>query len=191
MQLFPEDPGSRYPICLSICPNLLPLLEKDELLSDIVSRRSDILSQYPFIIDLLRIEESKHHISSNLSPVHESAIKPVLNPNLDVLKVKWRFLPEFLADHKVVPTQGKEYVLVFQKPGDNTVRVRKASSGDLLALKIIAEKIDSRQVAAEGNVSLGSVDGLISRARNDGLIIGASPSLKRPSGFPRGENVGP
>ncbi len=188
---FSKESKGRYPVCFALCPDLFTGTDKDFPLSDGLARYPEALARYPYLIDLARIEEAKSRLAAEQSSFPESASIPMINPHLDLLKVKWRFLPRMLAGEAVVPEPGDEYVLILKKSGAGVPEVRKASPQDLLALKLVAEQTHPRKAAADGKVSLGAIDRTILRAKRRGLIIGAGTRIKRPDDFPKGEQIDP
>ncbi len=184
---FKTDFREHYPVCFDLLPDLENILEKDTSLSEALDRHPERCRRYPFLFDLARIEESRHRLLTSPPSIPERITHPVVNPALELLPVNWKHLSEFLFDRSAVPAPCKGYVLVFIRPGKKSVEVRCAEAGDLLALKIVAEGIESRKAAAEGGVTVGAIDNVLYRAEQLGLILVPPSRIRRPPKFPKGE----
>ena len=183
---FVKDLQSRYPVCLELLPHLESCLEKDSVLSEVLEKHPDWSRQHPFLSNLARIEEAKHLLLTAPPSTPEKVTHRTVNPALELLPVNWQHLPEFLSDRSVVPESGDGYVLVLIKPGAKGVEVRSARARDLLALKIVAEEIESRRAASEGGVPVGAIDNVLYWAEQRGLILAPPPQIRRSANFPRG-----
>ena len=173
----------KYTACLALLPHLETDRGKDCPLSEMLDRHPERCGQYPFLADLARIEEAKYRLLISLPPRPVSATHRMINPALELVPVKWLNLPEFLSDRRVIPEPGDGYVLVLIRPGSEHVEIRKAAAGDLLALKLVAEEIDSRKAAAQGNVSVGTIDDFLYHAEQQGVIIAPPSRIRRPQDF--------
>ena len=165
---FEKDLRKRYPVCLKLLPDLEKYLEGDAVLSEVLDRNPERCRDHPFIFDLARIEESRHRLLTSPPSVPGKVTHRTVNPALELLPVTWRHLPELLSDRATVPEPGDGYVLVLIRPGKKRVEVRSAEPAELLALKIVAEEIDSRRAASEGGVSVGAIDNVLYRAEQLG-----------------------
>jgi selenobiotic family peptide radical SAM maturase len=188
---FNPDFQKQYTVCFELLPNLESAIEKDRLLSEMLDQNPDRCGSYPFLADLARIEESKNRLLKSPPGISDSITHRKINPALELIPVKWLNLPEFFSDRSVIPKPGKDYVLVLIRPGRKHVEVRKADAGDLLALKLVVEEIDSRTAASEGSVSVGTIDDLLYRAEKCGLIVMPPSRIRRPEDFPNGEIKNP
>lgn len=140
-----------------------------------------------FLRDLLRIEYRAWRIRGHAGNVPESVDELTVNPSVTVEAAGWRglsglFDPRSAGD--AAPLEGQELILVWFDPQAKLVRIKAAANDDLLALKIVAENIAPEAVAAEGGIAIGSVDDLIDRAVQQGLLLAPSSKLRRdPSVF--------
>ncbi|MCU0614968.1 MAG: thio(seleno)oxazole modification radical SAM maturase SbtM [Desulfobacterales bacterium] len=182
-----EDSQKPYPICFELLPHLETELRKGRLLSEILDCHPERCGHYPFLADLARIEEARYRLMTSPPPIPDSVTYRMVNPALELIPVKWINLPEFLSDRFVIPKSGEDYVLVLVRPGTKHADVRKAGAGDLLALKLVVEDIDSRKAALQGRVSVGAIDELLYRAVHRGLVIVPPSRIRRPEDFPRGD----
>jgi selenobiotic family peptide radical SAM maturase len=184
---FNPDFQKQYTVCFELLPNLESAIEKDCSLSEWLDRHPERCDHYPFLADLARIEEAGYRLLISLPAVPGRVTHRMVNPALELVPVKWLNLPEFLSDRSVIPEPGDGYVLVLIKPGAKHVEVRKADAGDLLALKLVVEEIDSRTAASEGSVSVGTIDDFLYHAEQRGLIIAPPSRIRRPEDFLKGE----
>jgi selenobiotic family peptide radical SAM maturase len=125
----------------------------------------------------------------------ETPARREVNPSLTVVELSWKGLPGLLDNGRsaaaLPPERGDESVLVWVEPGTGEVRTETASPDVLLPLKIIAEGIDLRDAAKTGGVTVSSIEALLMRAAQKGLILAPSSKVKRDAGFPQGKEIGP
>lgn len=176
-----------YPVCIKLLPDIANMLENNELLSEILEGHPALFHEYPYLLDLAKIEESKYRLHASSPALSEKITCRIVSPGMELLRVKWKRLPEFLSDFSTTPEPGDGYVLVLAKPGKNIVEVRNATAENLLALKLVSEDIDSRLAAAEGSVTLGTIGSILFEAEQSGLIIAPETHIRRPDDFPAGE----
>jgi len=181
------DFRKRYPVCLELLPKIGDTLREDEVLSEVLNRHPEWCRSHPFLLDLAKIEEAIHFLLTSPQSSSKKMTRPVVNPDLELLPVRWNHLPKFLSDRTVVLEPDNGFVLVLMRPGETRVEVRNAEPQDLLALKIVAEEIEPRRAAAEGGVTLGAIDDVLYRAEQLGLILSPPSRIRRPEEFPKGE----
>jgi selenobiotic family peptide radical SAM maturase len=184
---FNSDSQKQYPVCFELLPHLKAELPNNQLLSDMLDQYPERCGSYAFLPDLARIEESGYRLLTSPPSVPDSLMHRIVNPALELIPVKWLNLPEFLSNRDVVPEPGENYVLVLIRPGKKKVEIRKAGAGDFLALKIVVEEIHPRKAASEGGVSVGTIDDLLYRAEQRGLIVVPPSRIRRPENFPKGD----
>jgi selenobiotic family peptide radical SAM maturase len=128
-----------------------------------------------FLPELARLEwtigvvlESDDRVLNDIEEIH-------INPSLSLLELTWKNLLPLLVHDKTgshaEPVPGREIMLVWKGPKENTVKYRVASQGDLLALKIADENISPDDAAEEGNVSIGTIDDIIDKAVDEGMLL--------------------
>jgi selenobiotic family peptide radical SAM maturase len=166
-------------------------LEGIDNLPDLLRGRPDLCPDYPFLADLAAIERARYLVASAPASGGASVRERMVNPVLELVVVQWRNLPLFLENQGIKPESGEDCVLVYKKPGSEIVQTHAASGHDLLALKIVAEGIDSRKAAGAGGVTVGFVDDLLAAAVQRGLLLAPASLLIRPDFFPRGRLVAP
>ena len=184
---FEIDFRKRYPVCSELLPDLEKYLKGNEALSEVVYRHPEWCRRHPFLLDLAKIEESKHRLLTSSPSLPERMTHLIVNPALELVPVNWQLLPEFLSNRSVVPEPGDGYVLVLIRPGKKRVEVRNAGARDLLALKIVTEDIKPRKAAAEGGVAVGAIDDVLYKAEQQGLILAPPSRIRRPAEFSKGE----
>ena len=115
-------------------------------------------------------------------PVRDKSL--CINPTLQLLAFNWKNLCVLLKEpeNKTVPIAGQEFVLLYRFPGDGEVFFYPASKANLLALKVLSENLDRKQVAQEAEVAIGQVDAAIEEACQQGIV------LKPPTAIQRGES---
>lgn len=182
-----DNVQSVYPFCCRIMKNI-PQLSVHQLfkLGDFLDNYPENMLSHPYLADLARIEAALYALGNSPSSVPEKLKKRIINPNLELIEVRWKGLPGLLQgeDEKLQPAHG--FVVIWQKPAEKTINCAEATSHDLLALKIITEQISSREAALRGGVSLGTIDDILYRAEQKGLLLSPPSSIFRPPGFPRG-----
>jgi selenobiotic family peptide radical SAM maturase len=185
------DPLQRYPVCLTIMPDLKRSMPKRTLLSEFLQNSTDRAGFPPYLVDLARIEESRYALINSPQIFPESVQTRMVNPAFDLLTVNWSNLPEFIMDQSVEPVPGTAYVIVWIRPGPRDIRISSADTDDLLALKIVAEGMDTVSAAAEGGISAGAVENLLFRGQQRGLILAPDSLIRRHREFPAGEISNP
>lgn len=134
----------------------------------------------PFLADLARIEWAMYQASIHaVEEAPTSAASLAVNPTLFLFEVSWRGLPGLLGQKKDIssyPQPGTEYILVWRHAKTEEVTVRAATREMLLALKIIGEELDIREVAEKENITLAKLDLVLDRAVETGILL-KSPSL--------------
>lgn len=175
-----------FPVCSKILPSPLP---EALLVEDVVAYLSNHLQlyrEYPFIHELARLELAIHQQHKNIPVIAESSTKRCINPSVELLEVSWNNLPLYLQDRSVRPEKVHDRVLLWYHPKKKTVVCRSAAGADLLALKIVSEELDSRQVAKETKLSIGTVNDMLYAAEANGLLLAPRSLITRSSSFPRG-----
>lgn len=120
----------------------------------------------------LRMESCRTGLSG--SPDHVK-----LNPSLNVIEVAWRGLLHVLAGKTIEPHPGSEFLLFWRHPRNGFYRSEAGSAADLLALKIIVEQLDPRDVAVSTSKPVGVIDRVLERAILKGLLLSPASKLVR------------
>ena len=112
-----------------------------------------------------------------------------LNPSLTMIQLQWGGLLELMnsPDHTEADpredgllSQDNATGLLWWDPFRERVRLEPAQSEDLLVLKMVAEEIDPREIAAENDLSPSRLYTLLHRGKNRGLLLGPASRLQRP-----------
>jgi len=150
---------------------------------DLLSTRIAAEDLPPFLIDLAKLERSIHE-AKNKACSFAPQDHPIVNPSLQLVRLSWKNLPAFM-NCGAEPEEGQEFVLAFRNPRTGELVTRIASDNDLVALKLVAEGISSREAAGQGKVSVARVDAALARASRDGLLIAPPSGIRRdPRAFP-------
>ncbi|MDP8262215.1 MAG: thio(seleno)oxazole modification radical SAM maturase SbtM [Candidatus Ancaeobacter aquaticus] len=130
--------------------------------------------------DLARFEYCISVVKADTKRIHLDAHGYEINPTLEIVHSAWKLL-SFVKKrpHKnIQPRKGDEWILVW-KTSDGRLHTKAASQDELLALKMVLDKIDPEVVARTGNVSLAVIDQMFYRAVTKGLLISARSKLIR------------
>ncbi len=137
----------------------------------------------PFLPDLVRLEREYEKAANTALPPTEEIAESVINPSLSLLRVSWKNLSDlFKMDRNRTLESfpaGEEWIMLWLRPAQGGVVVEKASAGDLLALKLVAEEWDFGSAAAEANVSTGVLETAVQEARRKGLLLSPASRIRR------------
>jgi selenobiotic family peptide radical SAM maturase len=162
-----------------------------EKLPDFLARHPELIESAPYLADLARLEFGAYLLQKESLPLLETVTSQTINPSLELFPVFRSGLPEMLAGLPQSPQRQETFVGVYRQPGSERIKIATLSAHDLLALKLVSEKIDSAAAAKEGGVTRGTIDDIILAAVDCGLILVPPSKIVRESGFPRGIVVDP
>lgn len=196
-----EDHNEIYSVCRSIAgPARWEKLVRDgrlqadpELLaSSIIQAGGEGIPEY--LPDLARLEWTIDNIRACEDYFLQDINDICLNPTVRLLEVSWKNLPGILTKDKnkryAEPYPGNELILIWKDPREKKVKCRVPSKNDLLALKIVAERINTESAAKEGNVSVGIVENIIDEAVVQGILLSPPSKIVRdPSIFSANEYI--
>ncbi len=143
-------------------------------LPGIVHSRTDELALPPFAGELANLEAAVHACGAMQEQLPHRVTEKTLNPSLRIFNLHWQGLTAALESvdlKNFSPAAGAETVLVWLDPRQGKVRTRPATDNDLLALKIIAEKLPIGPTAMEHGVAVANLHRAVDLARNKGLIL--------------------
>jgi selenobiotic family peptide radical SAM maturase len=150
---------------------------------DLLSTRIAAENLPPFFVDLAKLERAVHE-AKNKACSFAPQDQPAVNPSLQLVRLSWKNLLEFMSQG-AEPEEGEEFVLAFRNPRTGEMVTRVASDNDLLALKLTAEGMSSKEAAGQGKVSVAKVDSAMARASREGLLISPPSGIRRdPQAFP-------
>jgi hypothetical protein len=158
----------------------LPEAGGPEALPDLIAGRLDACNLPPFLADLAAIEARMHRCAGQdwEEPAPGGAIS--VNPSLSLFKAGWRNLPGIIRQQrKAAPEPGEEFIMIWRQPGNRGVHVRSAQPSDLLALKLVLENLDKREIARIENTTLAALDGAITAAVQQGILLAPPSAIRR------------
>ena len=127
----------------------------------------------PYLLDLARFEWTKVQVYTGETEVPAEVSALTVNPTLVTLEHGWRICSYYARREQdpSPPVEGQEIALVWRDPVTRLVRYHSAGPTALLALKLALEGIESERAAAEGGVSLDTVEGAIAQQAARGLVL--------------------
>jgi len=133
--------------------------------------------------DLVLLEQALRLVKeteTSKTPDYGTAIS--VNPTLQLLHLSWCNLCTLLKDptSQITPNPGQEFVILYRFPNDGEIFYYPASKTNLLALKVISENLDRKQVATEADVAVGQVDAAIEEACKRGILLCPPSAIQRP-----------
>lgn len=147
-----------------------------------------------YISDLALLEWSINTVTQtgSVHASHEDGI--TINPTVHLLELSWKNLLSLIdqntsaASH--TPVHEREFLIIWKGPKTGKTFYRPASNEDLLALKIIFEKLSAENISNEEQVSMGTLDAIVDRAIKEGILLAPPSKLTRdPSVFSSNEYV--
>ncbi len=190
-----------YPACRSVLtPDLWKRIVSEypertgpEGLSESLTIRKGEFGFQDFLPELARMEWALAFVRNEPLKMPERIETIGVNPSLRLLRNTWRNLITLIKPEKsetrAEPEPGDEFVLIWKDPDSSEVRVEPASDEALLALKIVVEGIDIREVARTGNLPISSIDALIDRGVRRGLLIAPPSKIRRDANFSVGQGI--
>ena len=141
-----------------------------------------------YLPDLARLELTVFAAKSvKIDPPPEEGATEI-NPSVQLFSTSWPQIVSIFNGENVpgdLNTQGShKLILVWKQPAADCVQVREATDEDLLVLKMVAEGIEARTVAAMGGTTISSVRDALDRAAQDGLLIRPPSRIYRPRMWP-------
>ena len=152
-----------------------------------LKKHPQVCGDTPYLADLTAIELTAYRMSKHPVPVPENITKKTVHPGLELLEVAWQGLSELLAGQSITPVPGKSFILLLPDNDSGGIRILTPSNFDLLALKIVAEGIDSQSAARDAQVSVGLIDNIIYSAGQNGFLLLPPSKIVRPKEFCRNE----
>ncbi|TKB24021.1 selenobiotic family peptide radical SAM maturase [Desulfopila sp. IMCC35006] len=171
-----------YPVSAKLLPEGLPCVPAAHLAA-YLKNCPEIYPETPYLADLAAIELAAYTMSIHPVAVPHNVKQIRVHPGLELLEVAWLGLVDLLEGRPVTPVPGKGYILLVPGSNGDSIRIFSASNYDLLALKIIAEGIDSHTAARAARVSVGLIDNIVYSAGQKGLLRMPPSKIVRPQGF--------
>jgi len=131
--------------------------------------------------DLAAVEQAAHTLKMQPRPPAHARLEQgtEINPGLEVIEVAWTGLLKVLDGTLEQPQPGAEFLLFWRHPRSGLFRREVASAADLLALKVIVEQLDPRQVATATSQPVGVIDRAVERGVRRGLLLSPPSRLVR------------
>ncbi len=141
-----------------------------------------LLATWPFLAELAEVELmlEQGRVTETLP---EDIDEYQLVPGVELLQVRWSGFAELLSGNAVVPEQKEELLLVVPQEQGALPLISVADNSSLLALKIVTEKLNLRELAKELEVSVINLQNVLQAAVNRGIIVPPVSRMVRPSGF--------
>ena len=137
-----------FPISHGLAADLPATLAADDFPAWL-SRHPECCRQCPFLPELASLELACHRLAAEPVDIPAAAREYTVNPSVRLLETGWTGLPEVLRDRSLAPQPGEALVLLYRPTAAAAVVCRTPSGHDLLALKMVEERIDSRDAARE------------------------------------------
>lgn len=136
-----------------------------------------------FIVDLARIEWALHKAGSEDVPAIPKIESISVNPTLALVPVSWTNLVAIIhsknkANSGIEKAPGV-HILVWRHLKTGKLHVREAGDADLLALKIIVEKMEYEKAADQGGVTVGVIGSAIQQAISQGILLSPVSRIRR------------
>lgn len=173
-----EKPKEIYPVTASFLPDDFTWPKQKDLpalLSGIVDEHRLV----PFIADLAAVEWAIFTVGLKQPASLETLEKKCVNPTLELLPVDWSGLPELLQGGGSEPLRQKSYVAVYLTVKHDIPKVVAVSGHELLAMKIVAEERDKREVAITGKTSVSMINTILHEGKTKELIYWPPSKIKR------------
>ena len=151
-----------------------------------LARKTSLRSIPAYLSDLAAIEWTVHATGAKMGAATPEPAETILNPTLSLVTVRWKHLVDLLESGGKTarePEPGEEHVLVWGMPLTGKICLSAATPEDLLVLKMVEERIETRTVAALGGLPIRAVYDAIDRAGAKGLLISPPTRITRESAF--------
>ncbi|HTZ39421.1 MAG TPA: thio(seleno)oxazole modification radical SAM maturase SbtM [Syntrophales bacterium] len=176
-----------YPVCRVLLgarrwARILPQCREPSFLSTLLEDYGKSRGVPPFIADLARLEWAVHEVEETELPSRSSLDMLIANPALRLVPLKWKNLTVWMNDDRAAwdtVKRGNEIVLAWKSASGGAVTSRKATTEDLLVLKMTIEGISPEVAADKGNLPVGAVDQAILRAVEQGILLSPPSRIRR------------
>jgi selenobiotic family peptide radical SAM maturase len=185
-----------FPVCRALIgpkawPRLLKAcggMARPESLPGRLAAMKDGRGAPDFLPELARLEWTRHEVSKATAPAANETGRFKINPTLDLLALSWRLsgLVSPAADSvPMAPQLGAEHAMVWRDPATGQTRVKAAEDAELLALKVVVEKIPVAKTAKSAKTTVPVVENALWRAAEKGILLAPRSRIRRdPALFP-------
>ncbi len=132
-----------------------------------------------YLEDLARIEWRLYQIRTSTCPDTASVSQIEINPTLHLIEVDWHPLLPLLEGEQAVPESSPRILAIWRHPHSAEIRKAVLHERELLALKVVAEQLDPRDVAKEAQAPVGTIDFALEQAVFRGLLLRPPSTLRR------------
>jgi len=163
-----------------------------EAFPEILDREARTADLPGYLPDLARMELAVFSAKNmEIPPPREDGVIEI-NPSVQIISTRWPGIVAVLKGEDLpadlMAEEDEKLVLVWKRPSDDSARVMAATDESLLVLKMVAEEIEARTVAAMGGLPVSSVRDAIDRAVDEGLLLRPPSRIRRPSSWPSWES---
>jgi len=138
-----------------------------------------------YLTDLARIELALYQVTQQSSEQLSELETLSINPTLILLEVGWQPLLPLLDGNETAPVQESAVLIFWRHPISGKVRRTQATSAELLALKMVSDNLDPRNLAEATDKPIGEFDAVLESAADHGLLLRPASRLRRDGGgFP-------
>jgi len=146
--------------------------------------------------ELARLEQIVKTTFCDKLEITQDVSQISINPTVQLVKLRWKNLTLLLnseghtSTSHPKPEPGDELVLLWKDHKSCTTNIKPASYEDLIALKIVVEKIIPEKAAQEENVSVELVNSAIDQAVAKGILLAPKSRIRRDPGiFSESESI--
>ena len=134
-----------------------------------------------YMADLAYLEWMLYHKEAHAGDPFPQVRRITINPTLTIVPVHWKNLAAFIRSNATgaAPQRQPAHVIVWRHPEAGDIHFREAGDIDLLALKLILEKIDVKEAAAIGGVTRRDIQTAIDRAISHGFLLSPGCCIRR------------
>ncbi len=158
---------------------------KADKISDFLKTKTGMLEDKEYISELARLEYEITKVQKASIDISEDLPAYTVNPSLTLLELSWRNLVGIFnkEENGDSPVKGQEIVIIWKGIKDGQLKIKKAMSEDLLALKLVVEGYDLKVVSRQMNRPIWFLKEIIERAIQQDMIIKPASRIKRPEEF--------
>jgi selenobiotic family peptide radical SAM maturase len=187
-------PAKLFPVCRALVgprawPRLLKACGGMDKPASLPDRFAAMKNGAPdFLPELARLEWTRHEVSNAPTPAANESGRFEINPTLDLLPLTWRLcrLVSPAGDSAPsAPQPGAEHAMAWRDPATGATRVQAAENADLLALKVVVEKIPLAKAAKAAKSTVPLVENALWAAAEKGILLAPRTRIRRdPALFP-------
>lgn len=152
----------------------------DQFLLWLQERQQTDTTMPGWLPELAQLEQLVGQVARQWPELPEAVQALSVNPSLQLLSLSWQQLVTLLhSDESAEVCQGEQLVLVWRHAITAKLCYRPASEQDLLALKLVSEKLDLQATAQELGIGVGQLDLALEHGEDHGLLMVPPSRLRR------------